>query len=144
MFIEYNYFAKSLHNCQNWRWNLQTLKNMIFGLETNDNLHNSHSVVEIGLSSLRWQCRTLHTSQNLRWNANIWLPKYANRHLTSNFGWCAIIYCAISIRKHIFLFNCVNYEGMHKFYHKKCFFVFFNFTCNFAKCANFLQINCIL
>ena len=76
-------------------------------------------------------CRTLHTVQNLRWNANIWLPKYANRHLTSNFGWCVIFYSAISMGTHIFLFNCVNYEGVHRFYHKKCFFHVFEFHLQF-------------
>ena len=78
MFNEKNLFAKSLHICQNCRWNLQILKNMFFGLTTIANLHNSHNGVEISVSQYMWHCTTWQSSPNLRWNAHISFSVHAD------------------------------------------------------------------
>ena len=46
MFIEYNLFAKSLHICQNSRWNSKTWKS-IFSGKTYTYIHIWHSWIEI-------------------------------------------------------------------------------------------------
>ena len=90
-------------------------------------------------------CRILHTSQNFRWDTCVHTLAIRYLHFTSDFGWFSMFYIATSMRTHLYLLHCVNYEVYHWFQDQKsCFSMFANFTSNFGKCANFLQINCIL
>ena len=144
MFIEYILFAKSLHIWQNCRWNSKTWKS-IFSGKTYAYLHNSHSWIEICVSQSILHCRILLTSQNYRWNTCVHTLAIRYLHFTSDFGWFAMFYIATSMGTHLFLLHCVNYNAYHWCQDQKsCFSMLQNFTSNYSKYANFLQINYIL
>ena len=135
MFIEYNLFSKSLHI---FRWSSETWKSIFSG-------KTSHSWIEICMSQSILHCRILHTSQNFRWDTCVHTLAIRYLHFTSDFGWFAMFYIATSMGTHLYLLHCVNYKAYHWFQDQKsCFSMLQNFTSSFSKCANFLQINCIL
>ena len=98
------------------------IKNIIIGLKTNSNHNNSHSRDEIYVSQWILHCRTLHTSQILRWDSKSAFTNIQFLVLTSDLGWCALFCNAISMETHLFLLHCVNYEDQIWFHNQKlCF-----------------------